>query len=75
MQRRNQQDRRIDSSTAERFDLAILAARAFDLHAGQNYLALSGVGPSLVEGFVARYPNGLRAAMAPRRTERRQRSA
>jgi hypothetical protein len=61
--------------TAERFDLAILAARAFDLRAGQSYLALSGIAAPLVQGFVARYPDELRVAMPLRRTERRKGSA
>jgi hypothetical protein len=73
MQRRSQQDRRIDRLTAERFDLAILAARAFDLRAGQSYLKLSGIGPSLVERFATRFPNGLRMT-ASSRTERRGRA-
>jgi hypothetical protein len=59
--------------TAERFDLAILAARAFDLRAGQSYLTLSGIGPSLVDGFAARFPNALRMTMSSR-TERRNRA-
>jgi len=73
MQRRSQQDRRIDRLTAERFDLAILAARAFDLRAGQSYLKLSGIGPSLVKGFAARFPNALRMT-ASLRGERRGRA-
>lgn len=73
MQRRSEQDRRSDRLTAERFDLAILAARAFDLRAGQSYLTLSGVGPSLVDGFAARFPNALRVTTTSR-AERRGRA-
>jgi hypothetical protein len=58
---RRQHDRRVDGSTAERFDLAVLAARAFDLHAGHNYLVLSGVNPTIVHGFIVRYPRAMRA--------------
>jgi hypothetical protein len=72
MQRRSQQDRRMDSLTAERFDLAILAARAFDVRAGRNYLMLSGVSSSLVQRFVARYPSGVRVTMPLHRGERRR---
>jgi len=67
---RSQHDRRVDMSTAERFDLAVLAARAFDLHAGHNYLVLSGVNPVIVHGFVRRYPRALRR-VAPAHNERR----
>jgi hypothetical protein len=71
MRIRRQQDRRMDSSTAERFDLAVLAARAFDLHAGHNYLVLSGVSPLVVHGFVHRYPQALRKVGNDRNAERR----
>jgi hypothetical protein len=64
----------MDGVTAERFDLAILAARAFDLRAGQNYLALSGVDSSLVQRFADRYPGELRATIPLNRIERRRRS-
>ena len=71
MQQRSQQDRRTDRSTAERFDLAILAARAFNLRAGQQYLVLSGVSPSLVGRFVAGFPDEVRMRMLLDRPERR----
>lgn len=72
MRRRTQQDRRMDGVTAERFDLAVLAARAFDLRAGQSYLMLSGVDFSLVQTFVTRYPCELRATTPLHRPERRR---
>lgn len=68
---RRDHDRRVDSSTAERFDLAVLAARAFDLHAGHNYLVLSGVNPMIVHGFIRRFPRALRAMAAAHQHERR----
>jgi hypothetical protein len=68
---RSQHDRRTDGSTAERFDLAVLAARAFDLHAGHNYLVLSGVNPTIVHGFVMRYPRATRALADAQERERR----
>ena len=68
---RRQQDRRVDNSTAERFDLAVLAARAFDLHAGHNYLVLSGINPTIVHEFVMRYPRALRRVTPGRSSERR----
>lgn len=68
---RRQHERRVDNLTAERFDLAVLAARAFDLHAGHNYLVLSGVNPVIVHGFVSRYPRALRKMAAAPGRERR----
>jgi len=68
---RSEHDRRVDNSTAERVDLAVLAARAFDLHAGHNYLVLSGVNPLIVHRFVLRYPRGLRRMATAHDRERR----
>jgi hypothetical protein len=72
MNARNQQKRRRDSWTAERVDLAALAARAFDLHAARNYLRLSGIRSELIASFSSRYPNGLRTAEPGRTHERRR---
>lgn len=74
MQRRSPRDRRTDSVTAERFDLAVLAARAFDLRAGQTYLRLNGISSSVVQGFVDRYPGALRLTMSLPSSERRRTS-
>ena len=73
MEVRSQRDRRTDSLTAERFDLAVLAARAFDLHAGHSYLVLSGIPPHLARGFVTRYPGRLRMRLPAQPCERRGR--
>lgn len=64
MHTRSGQDRRKDGWTAERINLAALAARAFDLHAAKNYLRLSGVSPDLVKRFASQYPAGLRAEVS-----------
>jgi hypothetical protein len=72
---RTRHKRRADRQTAERVDLAALTARAFDLHAATNYLRLSGVRDSVVQSFVERYPNVLRATQPERVEERRHRSA
>lgn len=74
MQRRSPRDRRTDSATAERFDLAVLAARAFDLRAGRTYLRLSGISSTVVQGFVDRYPGALRLTMSLPPSERRRTS-
>jgi hypothetical protein len=71
MQARSEQDRRTDSWTAERIDLAVLTARAFDLHAARYYLELSGVEADLVRRFAHRYPFTLRPATPMHPCERR----
>lgn len=68
---RTGQERRVDSSTAERFNLAVLAARAFDLHAGHNYLALCGIDPLIVRDFIQRYPRCVRVTGEPSQLDRR----
>jgi hypothetical protein len=73
MQVRSPNDRRRDRLTAERFDLAILTARAFDVRAGQSYLRLSGVSTPLVQRFVDSYPNKVRATRTTDSFERRRR--
>lgn len=72
MQKRSEQDRRKDRLAAERFDLAILAARAFDMRAGQQYLTLSGLHPSIVQRFVAGFSAEMPLRMPLHRTERRR---
>jgi hypothetical protein len=74
MQKRSKQDRRKDRCTAERFDLAILAARAFDMRAGQQYLLLSGVSPSIMQRFLTGFPDKMRTRTPLYRTERRRSS-
>jgi hypothetical protein len=72
MRARSQHDRRSDKLTAARFDLAILAARAFDVAAGQNYLLLSGVSTSIARRFAERYPNGVRTISTSTKPDRRR---
>ena len=43
MDQRSYQERRHDSSTAERFDMAVRTALAFDQGAAYSYLAICGV--------------------------------
>jgi len=71
MQGRRQTDRRTDSWTAERIDLAVLAARAFSLHSAQNFLRLSGIDLALMQQFAVRFPSRLRASGSPHRSDRR----
>jgi hypothetical protein len=73
MQMRRMDDRRTDKLTAERIDLAVLTARAFDLRAAQTYLTLSGIGAALVVRFVSHYPDRLRATTGTEYPERRRR--
>jgi hypothetical protein len=73
MQPRSDLERRVDRLTAERFDLAVLTARAFDLRAASTYLRLSGVRNVLVERFLKRYPDRVRATMTTDYVERRRR--
>jgi hypothetical protein len=61
---RTEQQRRKDRWTAERVDLAVLTARAFDLYTARNYLRLSGMQDQLIASFSDRYPNGLRSVDA-----------
>lgn len=69
---RSGQDRRMDSWTAERIDLAVLTARAFDLHAAECYLQLSGISPELVQKFTRRFPFTVRPTIPMHTTERRR---
>jgi hypothetical protein len=72
MMQRSGQDRRTDSWTAERIDLAVLTARAFDLHAARCYLQLSGISPDLVQRFTHRYPFTVRPTIPMHTSERRR---
>lgn len=72
MMERSGQDRRMDSWTAERIDLAVLTARAFDLHAAKCYLQLSGISPDLVQKFTRRYPFTVRPTIPMHTSERRR---
>jgi hypothetical protein len=72
MMQRSGQDRRRDNWTAERFDLAVLTARAFDLHAAECYLQLSGISSDLVHRFRRRYPFTMRPTIPMHTTERRR---
>jgi hypothetical protein len=69
---RTHRKRRTDRQTAERVDLAVLTARAFDLHSATNYLRLSGIPGHLIESFAERYPNALRTSQPERVEERRR---
>jgi hypothetical protein len=58
-QRRNQ-DRRQDNGTAERFDMAVRTALAFDQGAAYSYLAICGVEHMLIRSFAERFPTQVR---------------
>lgn len=72
MKSRSRHDRRTDNLTAERIDLAVLTARAFDLHAARNYLLLTGVRFPLLQEFTSRYPAKIRPAMPMNASDRRR---
>jgi hypothetical protein len=74
MQARSQRERRTDRLTAERFDLAVLTARAFDVKAASTYLRLSGISNLLIDRFAQQYPHQIRATMTTDRVERRRRA-
>lgn len=61
MEKRSNQDRRRDSGTAERFDMAVRTALAFDQGAAYTYLAICGVEHILIRSFAERFPTQVRA--------------
>jgi hypothetical protein len=73
MQPRSERERRIDRLSADRFDLAVLTARAFDLDAAVAYLSLAGVSTALIDRFARDYPDGLRATAVTSHAQRRRR--
>jgi hypothetical protein len=60
MKARQSEDRRRDTATAERIDLAVRTCRAFNYRSAEIYLRLSGVPERLVDAFRHRYPAALR---------------
>ena len=61
MEKRSHQERRNDSGTAERFDMAVRTALAFDQGAAYTYLAICGVEHPLIRSFAERFPTRVRA--------------
>lgn len=61
MDKRSHQDRRHDTGMAERFDMAVRTALAFDQGAAYSYLAICGVTHSLIRSFAERFPTRVRA--------------
>jgi hypothetical protein len=59
--KRSQKERRQDSSTAERFDMAVRTALAFDQGAAYTYLAICGVEHLLIRSFAERFPTQVRS--------------
>jgi hypothetical protein len=70
---RNERERRMDRLSADRFDLAVLTARAFDLDAAITYLSLAGVSTALIDRFAKDYPDRLRATAITSHAQRRRR--
>jgi hypothetical protein len=58
---RSHQERRHDYGTAERFDMAVRTALAFDQGAAYTYLAICGVEQLLIHSFARRFPTQIRA--------------
>lgn len=73
MHPRSERERRIDSLSADRFDLAVLTARAFDLRTAFTYLSLVGVSNALINRFVKHYPDELRMTAITHHVQRRRR--
>lgn len=61
MDQRSYKDRRHDTGMAERFDMAVRTALAFDQGAAYSYLAICGVAHSLIRSFAERFPTQVRA--------------
>ncbi|WP_028100487.1 hypothetical protein [Pseudoduganella violaceinigra] len=61
MEQRSHQDRRLDNGTAERFDMAVRTALAFDQDAAYSYLSICGVERMLIRSFAERFPTRVRA--------------
>ncbi len=61
MEKRSNRERRNDFSTAERFDMAVRTALAFDQGAAYTYLAICGVEHPLIRSFAERFPTQIRA--------------
>lgn len=73
MHPRSERERRTDRLSADRFDLAVLTARAFDLNAAFAYLSLAGVSSALINRFAMDYPDKLRATAITSHVQRRRR--
>jgi len=80
MDQRSYQERRHDSGTAERFDMAVRTAHAFDQGAAYSYLAICGVASRLIRSFAERFPTQVRSVASlpwhsnDRRSESMQRA-
>jgi hypothetical protein len=61
VEKRSYQERRHDTGTAERFDMAVRTAHAFDQGAAYTYLALCGIEHLLIRSFAERFPTRVRA--------------
>lgn len=61
MDQRSYRDRRHDSGTAERFDMAVRTALAFDPRAAFSYLTICGMEHTLIRSFAERFPTQVRA--------------
>lgn len=61
MDQRSYRERRRDSATAERFDMAVRTALAFDQGAAYSYLTICGVEHMLIRSFAERFPTEVRA--------------
>lgn len=81
MDQRSYHERRRDSSTAERFDMAVRTALAFDQAKAYSYLAICGVKQVLIRSFAERFPTQVRAVASlpwhsnDRRSDSMQRAA
>ena len=73
MHPRSERDRRTDRLSADRFDLAVLTARAFDLDAALAYLRQAGASPALIDRFAKDFPDRLRATVLTSHAQRRRR--
>jgi adenylate kinase len=73
MERRSDVERRRDTDTEERVDMAIRTLQAFDMRRAMSYLTLSGVATSLSEDVLGRPPEHVRKLRnSGARTDRRK---
>lgn len=61
MDQRRNKERRHDLGTAERFDMAVRTALAFDQGAARSYLTICGVEHLLIRSFTERFPTRIRS--------------
>lgn len=75
MHSRSERERRVDNLSADRFDLAVITARAFDLNAAFAYLKQIGASSALVDRLARDYPDNLRTTAITHHAQRKRRKS